>query len=292
MRTVKKLRVPNVRNIIERELVVPNVALSRFLTGRNEEEINNCIACICPDSIVICSPGSDATEDELYHFNAQDDGGDNLFWIGLLANQGPPGAAGSSHYYFKSNSPKGWSQVYAIDEQATVHVSAYVKDCGVGEALTIGFFDQSPGTDGNDINLITSQVVGAASAWTFFEITTTSPVGTQGFCMGKQGGTISFDQITVATISSPGGPVCTMYSMDGDELVISGSNYPASVITSSLVASGSQAIFEMPSIASDVSGVWIDQLPTDEWDYDAEANVIILPQAVIEDSHILVRYIG
>jgi hypothetical protein len=148
-----------------------------------------------------------------YQWNAQDnpDGEvpDVLVWTGLLPNQGPGGAGGTSNYYFKSSSPSEWAKALAQGAGVDLRISGYVAASG-SNGLKVGFFNstQVVGTDGNNANLISSEVLQAAPAptWTFFSVDVTTPVGTASFALGKIGTSVSFDGITVeSVISDPGG---------------------------------------------------------------------------------------
>jgi hypothetical protein len=145
-------------------------------------------------------------------FNANGDGGDTLDWVGILANQSG-GAAGSSNYYFKSTSPDAWSDVYATSPGTSYRVSGYVKDMSVAtsDVFRFGFFEspQLVGDPGNDATLAQPETVlfnTNASGFTAFSVDTgPAPAGTIGWALGRTGGGISFDQITVATVvSDPG----------------------------------------------------------------------------------------
>jgi hypothetical protein len=170
--------------------------------------------CQCPPLCHIHIPGDPASEivTTEKEFNANGDGGDTLDWVGILANQAG-GAAGSSNYYFKSTSPDAWSDVYATSAGTSYRVTGYVKDMAVStsDVFRWGFFESpaavgSPGTDGTLAQPETVLWNTNASGWTAFAIDTgPAPSGTIGWALGRTGGGISFDQITVATVvSDPG----------------------------------------------------------------------------------------
>jgi hypothetical protein len=167
--------------------------------------------CKCPPLCHVDIPGTPASEvvTTEKQFNANSDGGDSLPWDGILSNQSG-GAAGSSHYYFHSNSPKEWSQVFATSPGTVYRVSGYVKDISSGEQFKIGFFTGTVGADGNDAQLISEHTLHSAptgGTWTHFQVDVTAPALTAGWALGFVAVTvgISWDQITVASVvSDPG----------------------------------------------------------------------------------------
>ena len=298
VKTVKKLQVPFERAFLEHQFSAPYENISRWEAGRGVTE-HACNFKVCPDNIIICTPGAPGSEVNLYQFNAQDDGGDTLTWTGNAANQSG-GANGTSHYYFHGNSPSAWSHVMAIDPEIPVTITGYVRSMNLpAEQFRIGFFSAGLGSSGSSSFLISYITLWDAAVdgevtteWTPFSRSTTTPIGTIGFALGKNSGGISFDEIRVNYQTIDEAPSCSIYSQDGDVVLISGSNTPTSWITSSLTASGSYTTFALPSQAAEVSNVWLDQLPTDTWDYVPQDNTIVLPVAVIADTKVMVRYIN
>lgn len=157
---------------------------------------------LCPIHIEGTPPSEVVTP--LYNFNAQGDGGDSLAWTGNLSNQGPPGAGGSTHYYFKSGSPTEWSAAYAVGAGVDLRISGYVKDIGAGEAFKVGFFDsdQIIGNTGVNTDRISTTVLHdspTGGTWTFFSVDVTTPALTASLCLGHDG-LISFDQIAIESV--------------------------------------------------------------------------------------------
>jgi hypothetical protein len=144
----------------------------------------------------------------LFNFNANSDGGDTLDWTGILANQSG-GAAGTSHYYFKSNSPEHYADALAVSAGVDLRVSGYVKDMSAGEEFLLAFFTsgQTIGDPGGGTFLIGSPTVlhaAPASAWTFFTVDVTTPPTTASMALTRTGA-ISFDQVEIASVvSDPG----------------------------------------------------------------------------------------
>lgn len=168
--------------------------------------------CKCPQLCRVHIEGDPPSEivTPIKNFNANSDGGDSLTWDGTLSNQGPPGAGGSSHYYFKSGgSPKEWSASYAVSAGTVVRVSGYVKDCAPTHEFKIGFFDSglTIGADGNNAFLIDTEILvdnAPGSTWVFFSEDIVAPVGTTSFCLGHTNG-CSFDQIAIeSVVTDPG----------------------------------------------------------------------------------------
>lgn len=163
--------------------------------------------CNCPAPVVLCEthvPGDPASEiiTPVKAFNANSDGGDTLTWAGILSNQSG-GAGGSSHYYFKSTAPDEWSNVYAVSAGVILRVSGYFSADDAGETLKLGFFNTGVGSAGNGANLIGSHTVlavGPKSKWHAFLVEVTAPVGTVGFALGRSGGGVSFDQVSISSV--------------------------------------------------------------------------------------------
>lgn len=159
---------------------------------------------LCHEAI----PAEDASQDQF--LNANDPGGTNPDWQGLLGNQGGSGhgANGTDWYNFKS---AGSAAKYQ-----------HSRACTVGQTITVeGWWGCR--SDGHLILTFTTAPAGSASAtiqaavistedlhidgpghshnpqeWTFFSQSYTVPATTVSYALGHSGADINFDEITVS----------------------------------------------------------------------------------------------
>lgn len=148
-----------------------------------------------------------------YHYNADGDGGDNLLPLwDAASNQGPPGAAGSTHYYnHGSSNPSHWKLQTAASGDV-FDVTGYTRNEGC--TFRLGFYGPplTVGSNSDETYLLSSVGLSDGSnhgaAWTLFGVLgTVAPAGTVGWALYKSAaGNLDFDEITVtvnATNSVP-----------------------------------------------------------------------------------------
>lgn len=297
MRTLKKLE-PNVRFFLERQLVGASNALFRFEAGRESSD-SACNTNPCETGFLECTPVTSGTNTILYHFNANDAGGSALPWTGLLGNQGGSpgqGAEGSSFYYFKASSPRTYSDAMAIDPDITIRVTGYCDDVdiGSGDQFVIVFFDsgQVIGTPGNAGNIIETHVLedNSSSGWAAFDpLEVVVPSNATSFGLGRLGASISFDEVRITQIGSPIAGECTIVYQNGDFNTLESDAISEGVF--SLLVASSSSVFELPTLASEVSMVYLDYVPTDLWDFDPDANTITFPTALADNTYVHGKYI-
>ena len=151
-------------------------------------------------------------------FKANDPGGDTLAWDGILPNQGGSGdgANGTDWYYYKSNSPDVYSHTRAWTAGDQLRVSGYI-GCRTSTTghLSLVFTSLAPGTNGSSVtapvildgphSLSPTQANHShADEWTLFTAGPfTAPVGTTSYALGRIGGTIDFDEVSILLVGDP-----------------------------------------------------------------------------------------
>lgn len=86
-------------------------------------------------------------------------------------------------------------------------------------------------------------------------------------------------------------PDCYVQYQDGTVITLSGNS---SEITGNMFAQltvSTSSVYILPTMATDVSEVYIDFLPTDEWTYAPANNAIFFPTPLIADTQVHARYL-
>lgn len=302
MRKLNKLDVPNERLFIERSIGGGLEALTRFSTGR-QTTARTCSHKTCQIPIYTCDPAIPGGTSVLKFFDANDAGGNSLLWTGILSNQGGSpgsGAEGSKWYYFKSSSPNSFSGAYGegVVEGATLRVSGYALVSSGANDLRFSFSTSPAGSSStsSSVSNIETHVLwntpGGSLPSNSFTFDFTVPVGAKSWRLGRGGSSVAFDRIRVSSFNSPQPGECRLTYQNSDEQIISGSSVSQSIITYELVVSGTTTNFVLPTGALDVSGVWVDSLPTDVWDFIPDQNLLVFSSALMDDSLVHVKYMG
>ena len=294
MRVLQKLDLPNVRGIIERQLAQPYNAISNFQLGKGEPQDDSC-GVACETGVVVCHPDLPTEDTVLYWFRANDSGGTPLGWTGLLSNQGGSpgqGAEGSRYYYFKSASPVNWSHTYALTPGGNIRITGYAA-VSAGSSFKFAFFNQTLGTDGNPAFMVGSEIIlentNLSGLDPFTDVEVTVPDGANSFALGRGGSTCVFDEIRITHFGTEVPGYCEIVYQDGESVTLE-NDITGQAVLAMCTVSASNA-YLLPTSATDVSEVYIDYLPTDEWTFNPDNSSIIFPTDLITDTYVHARYV-
>ncbi len=150
-------------------------------------------------------------------FNANDPGGDSIDWPGSLGNQGGSGdgAAGTDYYYYKSNSPTQYNTPWAWSAGDSLRAEGYL-GCrsDTAASLILVFTDLAPGVYPGGVSgahILATHVLATnpvehshADEWRFFSVGPfEAPAGTTSVSIGRSGGTIDFDEVSIFLVGDP-----------------------------------------------------------------------------------------
>lgn len=229
-------------------------------------------------------------------FYDANDGGDDINWLGAAGNQGG-GAEGSAfRYTFQANDQYQSSWSASAGNRYLISLWAHDTSDPRDGAIVIAWRNDAPGSGGSALvvqantvreDTITGTLNSSFSQWT---LETDAPAGTTSASLGYQNRNgLSLDRVRISLINEDIPGVCEVTYQDGGIIDLDDSS--ASVLAS-LTASGTNYnTYIIPVTAIDVASVWIDQIPTDVWDFDPEANSIVFPQELIADSRVMARFI-
>lgn len=140
------------------------------------------------------------------YFNANDAGGDDIAWDGILGNQGGSGdgADGTDFYYFKSTSPDEWQHSFAVAAGSIYRVRGWYKGTSGTGTLKFAYGTADAGTDSHlfgptiieSSDLYVTTVSLEPSEWTPFLSDLTAPEGTVSAALGRDG-SVTFDEVYV-----------------------------------------------------------------------------------------------
>lgn len=141
------------------------------------------------------------------YFNANDAGGDDEAWDGILGNQGGSGdgADGTDYYYFKSTSPDEWQHSFAVAAGNIYRVRGWYQGTTGGGSLKFAFGTAAAGTDshlfgptviGDPTVLYTTVNPDDPADWTPFLSDVTAPEGTVSAALGRDG-SVTFDEVYI-----------------------------------------------------------------------------------------------
>ncbi len=146
-------------------------------------------------------------------YNANDAGGDDPAWAGLLENQGgsADGANGSDWYMYKSNSPNEYQTTWAYSAGSQLRITGYI-GCrsAAGAGLKVTFCTLAAGSSGASVAAaaLETHILATnpthhthADEWTAFSVGPfTAPVGTTSVALGHDG-LVDFDEVSFYTVA-------------------------------------------------------------------------------------------
>lgn len=314
MRTLKKLQVPYRRGFIERSIVGRGVALDRFEAGGEPGTTDACNYNPCEHGFIDCP---DIAYNVMLTLDAGDikTYGDEPGWPRTNATDGDESL--SSH----------WSG-FPLD--AGVANAWFAADVGVVDGVKDGYriltdtsSSDTPQNVATEVRVYCTNDSSKWSAlthasgymtddpeddlgWTLVDTYTTSLSGvsdsglrsfadrTERYWLFKaiSGGTSEWDVNEFELWVTAPGEDCFVVYQDGSYLQLGEEISPSSSILAHLTASGSSYdTYMIPTLATDVSNVWIDQIPTDVWVFSPETNIITFPLELEPETIVMARYI-
>lgn len=285
MRKLKKLQVPNARAFIERELVARQEALSRFELGQPPPTSNvTCLDFPCEEGILVCTTttvsGSVITDTDdagwLGTINTDTDG-----FVGQWRFIG--GSGGTSSPVLTQTIAPGeytltlWLGGSSSNYTGHIWIESLPSVPLIQIAITFPDHQHSPGGHG-DVTMYTTSFT-VPEGYNRVRYRHDSKTGGWRYQARIESNSTSSDETCFIT-----------YQDSGIVILNSGSNEVNAGVFSLLATSSSNA-FMLPTTATDVSEVFIDFLPTDDWYFVPESNMIFFPEALLSDTQVYARYL-
>lgn len=298
MRVTRKLDVPNIRGLIEREMVASSIALSRFESGQGETDDAHCCVIPLENGIVNCVTvvsGSDVPVETI--LRSTDLGN----WAGTVTTGACWG--GVAHHAIGAGGHVAPSTAIPVTAGEILFARANFREETGDDAwenntnydydfdwkftdttdpfhiLHISMFDVLYHNMGciDEDQYVTIPV---PAGFNRVQVRVNSKLG--GIRYRIELGTVDIGEVTITTTCS------VVYQTVIDQEVPEDATELNQSIIAQLTRSGSN-FWVMPYNATDVSDVWIDNLPTDVWDFQPD-NVIELPETLSEDSQVYARF--
>ncbi len=342
MRTLKKLTIPNIRGVIEREVV--GFGLNLFRVGVTESQTDECNDNPCEVGVYACEGGTGETNflDTFTRTTSSGIGSSDY----VLDSEIPFGEVTATPFHYVSgtnlvvfneavdwewvgapNTPYGtWSYDFWAPEEAEDYEGGDVFygidspfDDGISFWMYIyngpDFEDghwlwslDTPVTPGpidfypEPLNWYTAKFEMTPTTWRtkvwkrddpevdWMASGSVTPMGDvpARLSIGNKSAEPYHQVLKIDNLTATVGGECLLRYQSGETTEVD--TAISEMVMAQCTASGS-SVYLLPTLASEVSAVYIDMLPTDVWVFEPEDNSITFPTPLIAESLVHARYI-